>query len=175
MLQTSVSQVTVTLPQSSLLWANKPGLGNNIFSLFLAQSEKDSRTEPTYPVKASHIIMRQSGPSSAVAIHRLSSLTQRQEMMLGWPCGNEEHVLKNDKDRSPCGPQEGLGPRIPELLLKLACLESASTLLQAHTEVPHLLLGGGAVDSQAVSSSTNLKKLRSSQGVEVSTQPNQDL
>lgn len=68
--------------------------------------------------------MRQSGPSSAVAIHRLSSLTQRQEMMLGWPCGDEEHVLRNDKEGAQCRPQEGLGPHISELLPKLACLQS---------------------------------------------------
>lgn len=41
-------------------------------------------------------MMRQSGPLSAVAIHRLSSLTQRQEMTFGWPCGNGEDMLGND-------------------------------------------------------------------------------
>lgn len=42
-------------------------------------------TGRAYPVKESHIIIRQLGPWSAVAIHRRSSLTQRQEITFGWP------------------------------------------------------------------------------------------
>lgn len=48
---------------------------------------------PAYPVKESHIINRQLGPLSAVAIHRLSSLTHMQEITLGWPYGNGEEQL----------------------------------------------------------------------------------
>jgi hypothetical protein len=44
-------------------------------------------------------------------------------MMLGWPCGDEEQVLRNDKDGAQCGPQECLGPWTLELLPKLACLQ----------------------------------------------------
>lgn len=117
---------------------------------------REIRPHGAYPVKESHIIMRQSGPLSAVAIHRLSSLTQRQEMMLGWPCGNAEDMLRNSKDGAWCGPQGGPSPHSPELLPKLACLESG--FHGPSQRFLYLLLGLG-VGSRAFSSSTRLKEL----------------
>ena len=61
-----------------------------------------------YPVKESHMMIRQPGPLSAVATQRLSSLMQRQEMMLGWPCGHEE---KCSETRRAQHQQERRDPR----------------------------------------------------------------
>jgi hypothetical protein len=50
MLQTSMRWVTVTLPQSSLLWAtNKPGFLATLFNPFLATGADPLRVSPPTP------------------------------------------------------------------------------------------------------------------------------
>lgn len=46
-----------------------------------------------HPEKASHTMTKGSGPWSAVATQRLSSLTHRHEMAFAWPWeGGEKHL-----------------------------------------------------------------------------------
>lgn len=61
-------------------------------------------------MKESHIINRQLGPLSAVAIHRLSSLMHMQEITLRWPCRNGERKLGNMEDAAQPWYLERLGP-----------------------------------------------------------------
>lgn len=91
-------------------------------------------------------------------------------MMLGWPCGNEEHMLKNDKDGDL---RKGWLHIFLSSFQSLPAWKVASTGPHRDSSSP-VGVGSGAVDPQAFSSSVHLKKLWSSLGMEVSTQPSQD-